>query len=159
MNSYFLKLFLPLSGRCGGGAVGVGVLGGRDDSEGAVVATSGACGCGGACPVEFVQAQPRLEALSETENLFDDVPLFTCGKACKKATKRSISDTFLPMKYSSSRPFQVLSHSFCLVTLVVPHSSTSRSRLTDEAGLLRRRRRIIISSPFFLRRKVSPLIA
>ena len=70
---------------------------------------------------------------------------------------RSISDTFLPMKYSSSRPFQVLSHSFCLVTLVVPHSSTSRSRLTDEAGLLRRRRRII-SSPFFLRRKVSPLI-
>ena len=79
---------LPLSGRCGGGAVGVGVLGGGDDSEGAVFATNGACGGGGAGPVEFVQAQPRLEALSETEYLlFHDVPLFNCGKESLQVNK------------------------------------------------------------------------
>ena len=59
------KTALPLSGRGGCGAVGT-VLG---DDGGAAVAISGG---GGAAergsPAQFVEAQPRLEALSETLN-------------------------------------------------------------------------------------------
>ena len=61
------KTALPLSGRGGGRAVGT-VLG---NDGGVAVAISGGGGGAaerGSSPAQFVEAQPRLEALSETRD-------------------------------------------------------------------------------------------